>query len=443
MKNNLKIFAYVIIGALIMLVDAFYNGFPIVYSDTSTYLSSGFELETPFDRPITYGILLRLFSLNGVSLWLVVFFQALILSYLIFQVVKITVGNKNYLKYGAILIVLLSFLTSLSWTVSQLMPDIFTAIGLLSLLLILYGKYKQSTLIGLHFIYFISVAVHMSHVLLFGLIIIILYLFRRYFLQKKYHPRRLLRTSILLLLTVATIITMGSAVSKSRHVFFMGAMVEHGIAKTYLDEHCEEKSFALCEYKDSLPERAYQFVWDEGSPFYKIGGWKGTKTEFNEIIYGSFSQPKYIGIHIRESLKATLEQLTLFGIGDGNGSFLEETLLYKRVKLYFPHEIKAYKNSLQNQSKLNHIDSLNLVFATILLISLSLLVILLIRFRHFLNRNLKLVFSVSFVAIILNAWSCGTFANAIDRLGSKMIWLIPFLAVLFLFCVIQDRQRLR
>lgn len=74
MKPIISIF----IGAVILMTDAFYNGFPVVYSDTSTYLASGFEWETPFDRPITYGIFLRIFSLNGTSLWLVIFFQALI-----------------------------------------------------------------------------------------------------------------------------------------------------------------------------------------------------------------------------------------------------------------------------------------------------------------------------------------------------------------------------
>lgn len=106
----------------------------------------------------------------------------------------------------------------------------------------------------------------------------------------------------------------------------MGVMVEHGIVKTYLDDNCNSKKYELCRYKDSLPDRAYKFVWDENSPFYKIGGWKKSKSEFNKIIYETLTQPKYILLHIKESCKATLQQLILFGIGDGNGSFREGTL---------------------------------------------------------------------------------------------------------------------
>ena len=96
----------------------------------------------------------------------------------------------------------------------------------------------------------------------------------------------------------------------------MGAMVEHGIVKNYLNDHCDTKQYKLCAYKDSLPDRAYKFIWDEKSPFYKIGGWKETKNEFTEIIYGTLTQPKYIVMHIKESFKATLQQLTLFSVGD-------------------------------------------------------------------------------------------------------------------------------
>ena len=84
----MKQLTYILTGAIFLMLDSFYNGFPIVYSDTSTYLASGFELETPFDRPITYGLFLRIASLNGLSMWLVIFFQALILSYLIFLLAK-------------------------------------------------------------------------------------------------------------------------------------------------------------------------------------------------------------------------------------------------------------------------------------------------------------------------------------------------------------------
>ena len=98
MKDRFKFLIFILLGALCFMLDAFYNGFPIVYSDTSTYIASGLEFETPFDRPITYGLFIALFSLHGSSLWLVVFAQAIILAYLIFLLVSLVTGKKTFLK---------------------------------------------------------------------------------------------------------------------------------------------------------------------------------------------------------------------------------------------------------------------------------------------------------------------------------------------------------
>jgi len=435
MKDTYKFIIFVFLGTFCLIADAFYNGFPIVYSDTSTYIASGLEFETPFDRPITYGLFLRLFSLNGLSLWFAIFFQGLILSYLIFLVVRLVTDDKSFLKFGLLTIILLSLFTGVSWTVSQVMPDIFTSIALLCMTLILLGTFKRKTMILLYVIFFISVAMHMSHILLFSLILITIFCLRKFIL-----PKRNFQIITLLILTVASIITMGSAISKSKHVFFMGAMVEHGIVKNYLNDHCDTKQYKLCAYKDSLPDRAYKFIWDEKSLFYKIGGWKETKNEFTEIIYGTLTQPKYIVMHIKESFKATLQQLTLFSVGDGNGSFLEGSLLHERVSKYFPHDLTAYTSSKQNQSQLSFVNFFNSLFPIIVVLSLLLIIFLLTKFATSSARHIKIIAIMFFIGIILNAWDCGTFANAIDRLGCKMIWLIPFTTTILFWKILLDRK---
>ena len=430
MKDNFRFLFCIVLGALALMTDAFINGFPIVYSDTSTYLASGFQLETPFDRPITYGLFLRVFSLNGLSTWLVVFAQATIISTLIFLTVKLLTGNKRFLKIGLITSVFLALFTGLSWTVSQLMPDIFTPIALLCIVLIFSGEFKRGKMVLLYVLFLLSVAMHISHILLFGLILIAAFIVKRFFFSDIFQTARNSQIAILLALTIIAIVTMGSAISKSKHVFFMGAMVEHGILQQFLDDKCNTTEYKLCVYRNSLPEKAYQFVWDEDSPFYKIGGWKESKPEFNEIIFETLTTPKYIGLHIKESLKATFQQLVLFKIGDGNGSFPEGTQLHSRIHKYFPNDLDQYANSRQNQSQLGFLDVFNSLFSAVIILSLIILVFLQIRFWNQFNGHFKLVLIVLLTGILLNAWDCGTFANAIDRLGCKMIWLIPFMAIL-------------
>lgn len=440
MSDKIKFMLFVVLGALLLMADAIYNGFPIVYSDTSTYIASGLEWETPFDRPITYGLFLRVFSLNGWSLWFVIFFQGLILSYLIFLIVRLITNKKSNRILGLLIILGLSLFSSVSWTTSQLMPDVFTPVGLFSASLILLGRYNRSTNIFLYSLFFISVSMHMSHVLLFCSLLGSLFLLRKFVLPFQHFPNRNIQIAILFLLSVGSVFTMGSAIAKSKHAFFFGAMVEHGIVKNYLHDHCDDGQYKLCVYVDSLPERAYEFLWDRNSPFYKIGGWKGSKTECNEIIYGTLTDPKYVAMHIKESFRASCHQLTLFAIGDGNGSFIEGTSLHERVSTYFPYDLKTYVSSRQNQSRFDFVAVWNPFFQLIVAISVILLIIFLSKCAEKANRDLGILIAIFFIGIILNAWSCGTFANAIDRLGCKMIWLLPFGAMLFVANFLQYKK---
>ncbi len=430
MKEKLTFLIFASLGALCFMIDAFYNGYPLVYSDTSTYIASGFELETPFDRPITYGLFLRATSLNGISLWSVLFSQAFLLSSLILLVMRQFLNRAHYLYAGIISILFLSLFTGVSWTVSQLMPDVFTAIGFLLIILIMTGKFSRTIRVGLYVLFFITCAMHMSHVLLFTLLVTFIFLFRRFLISEESYSWSKARLTTLLILSIGSFATMSSAASKSKHMFFMGAMVEHGIAKSYLDEHCAEGKYQLCQYKDSLPQRAYEFVWDEKSPVYKMGGWKETKTEFNEIIGRTLTTPKYIGMHIQASLKATAEQLSLFSIGDGNGVFLTGTLLHQRVGKYFPNELNGYEHTRQNTKTLNLITFLNSVFFGVMIISTIALLLVLALGKGWNDLRLRLLILVVIVGVVLNAWDCGTFANAIDRLGCKVMWLIPLLTII-------------
>lgn len=429
LKNGYSNFLLFLVGAVALMLPALINGYPFVYSDTSTYLASGFELETPFDRPITYGLFIRLFSFNGLTLWGVIVTQALLLTYLISRFVKIILGKDKSIWVATGVVGFIALFTGASFTVSHIMPDIFTSVTVLSMILILFGSTPKTETVFLYFIFILATAMHLSHIT-FNIVLMLLLLLLRSLdlggLKKYINSRKLL---LILGFSLACIGIMGSALSKSRHVFFMGALVEHGIAKTYLDEHCSNTNYKLCAYKDSLPPLAWQFIWEDNSPFYKIGGWKETKSEFNDIIRGTLTEPRFILMHITESLKATVMQLTRFKSGDGLGAFGEETLLYQRVNEYFPNEANAYSNSLQSRSKLGFITWANYLHVIIVICSALLLIMLCMK-GVLKDEKMLTLLSVIVAAIAVNAWTCGTFANAIDRLGVKVIWLLPLIVAI-------------
>jgi hypothetical protein len=439
MRATFQFTLFVLAGAFFIMADSFFNGFPIVYSDTSTYLAAGFELQTPIDRPMAYGIFLRIFSFNGLSLWFVILFQALIVSYLIFLLARQLFDEFIYLKFGLVIIILLSILSSISWTASQLMPDIFTSTALLSAFLIIAGKHSKSTEILLFILYFISVIMHMSHLILFALILTMAFFTGKYFLPDMNRKQFNRNIAILFVLTLLSIPTMGSSLSKSRHVFLMGSMAEKGILKKYLADKCNSVDYKICDYKEVLPQTLDDFVWKENSPLYKLGGWKATKPEFNKIIYGTMTEPRYISMHVRESVKATYRQLLSFKIGDGNGSFPEGTVLHGRILKFSPNDRKAYESSIQYRDVSGHLYYVNIIFSVIVVLSILISALFLMIYKNYLSKPVLFMVVLISAAILLNAWDCATFSTVADRFGSKLIWLAPLTGLMMMVMVVQKK----
>lgn len=438
--NLLKLLLFIVIGALCLMMDAFYNGYPIVFSDTGSYIDSGFALYIPNTRPISYGLFIRLFSLNGWSLWPVIFMQAFILSYLIFLFVKQFVNEIIFLKLSLLIIILLTLFTGISWIISQIMADIFTSIALLCAAILLLGHIDKKTKILLYFIFFCAISMHMTHLVIFLLILFLLFL-EKNFLFKQQALNWNKHISVLVLLTIATIPILYKPILGSKHIFIMGTMVERGIAKKYLDEYCYKKNYRLCAYKDNLPTTSDQFVWQSNSPLRKIGGYsEETKREFDEIIYATYRIPKYLLLQIQQSILAAAHQLVVFNVGDGKEGYLNKALstqdhfeyfVTAQVWKHFNAEFKYYTQSKQNQSQLN-VSWINKVYNITVLLSLTFLLSILLFFRSYLNKNLLITSSLFFMAIIINAWYCATFSVVTARFACKLIWLIPFLALVVL-----------
>ena len=102
-----------LLGSLIAVSAGVYNGFPLVTSDSGTYINSAINYTVPADRPIVYGLFIRVTSLNF-SLWLVIFFQGLLLTWLLLRYVS-AFAPRVRSGFGRLLVVALTaWLTGLS-----------------------------------------------------------------------------------------------------------------------------------------------------------------------------------------------------------------------------------------------------------------------------------------------------------------------------------------
>jgi hypothetical protein len=117
-------------------------------------------------------------------------------------------------------------------------------------------------------------------------------------------------------------------------------------------------------------------------------------------------------------------------VGEGYGPFSQkiEPFVYDRVSAYFGHELGIYDHSLQNQNKiLVFIIRRNYIIHISMILCLLGLGWLLVKNQPK-PQNIWLFALLVLLGVLCNAWICGTFANALDRLGAKVMWLIPLLA---------------
>lgn len=436
-KLDFKALIFSIVGSIFLLGFAFYNGYPIVYSDTSTYIVSGFTFMPPVDRPITYGLFIRLTSLNGLSLWTVAFFQCLIIAFLIWLTIRDFTELKKPYLYFLFVMLALSTLTVMPFVSGQIITDIFASTGVFCILhLALNPQLTRLNTIILFIIFFLANAMHMSHIAIYLLLILSVILINKFIFRNSLLIKNK-NIGILFVLTVLGIFLMGSSLAKSKHVFFMGRMAENGILIQFLNENCENKEYKLCDCIDSIPTNTTAFLWDEKSPVNtKYNKWSDAQDEFGKIIRLTLIKPKYLTRHIYESVKNTCKQLIAFDAGDGNGPFVGETLLYKRIKEYIPSESIKYSHSKQNRGLLisDKLKRLNTMYRLIIIVSSLILILVLVteKYRSQISMYNKFTIYFFFIAILINALVNASLVIVTDRFGAKLIWMIPFLVLLTL-----------
>ena len=434
---------WLLLGSLVLLYGGLYNGFPLVTYDTGTYLGSGLNLTVPDDRPITYGLFTRVASLHF-SLWFVIFFQCLILAWLLLRYLEVYVPRARHPATRLALLLAFVWATGLSWTSCELMADVFTPIGLLALGLVLLGHARHGAeRAGLLLLALGAAMMHSSNVLTFSLVVAGFGALAgaRGWVRQGWVRAADWRQGLAAVLAVWLVLPGlhaalggGFTISRAAPAFLMGRLAETGILEKYLSRNCDgPQASSLCAYRDSLPNTAAAFVWSDKSPLNKTGGWNPHLAEYRGIIGDVLTTPRYYPYLASEAVQATLRQLThsLHGTGAPPACGID-TPPYAQVKAFKNgYELKEYMASMQNQSQLNFTalnERLPWVYLLALLGLLAGLAQPGIRRRVGPGGALLLVFVG--LSLVANAFVTGNLANVLDRLQVRLAWLLPFAALL-------------
>lgn len=435
--------AYYILGALLLCIPAFYNGYPLVYSDTGTYIRSGLEMYVPSDRPIVYGLFIRFFSL-GYSLWFTVMAQCIALSFVLHKLIKNTIPSISHIGTLSIIGMLTAF-TSVAWYSSQIMPDIFTFCSVACIILLAAAKFRitpGNTLLIV--IALFSFSVHFTNILL-SIVMLCVFVMLKFWKKGVFKTLNIKTLTFLIFGSILVGLLANYSVSKSispskgGHIFLMGRMIDNGILKSYLDDNCSANEYSLCQHKDSLPVDSRAFLWAPKSPVQQQG-WEQTGPEYREILLGIFTSPKHLLKFMYTSATASVSQLFQNDIGSG----LESTWYakpssppYAAVANFYPHEMNQYLQSRQNENLWGQgldFSKQNILNYFLLIVSMFIIVLGLglKENRGLIGNNLKVAALLLLSGVVINAAVTASLANVYDRLQSRISWVIVLVALLIL-----------
>src|SRR5690606_35883504 len=181
----LKQFGWIIFGAFIIAFVGLFNGYPLVYSDTGTYIYSGFDRFIPADRPIVYGLFLKFFSFNF-SAWPVIIAQNIITALVVWETIKLLeLKWPSHIKTFVFSTIVLTAFTGIGWYTNQLMPDFFAPIVIMCLSIFLISKHiSPRKTIVISIILVLGLITHYTHLLISMAVLTVFTLV--VFINKKY-----------------------------------------------------------------------------------------------------------------------------------------------------------------------------------------------------------------------------------------------------------------
>ena len=281
-------------------------------------------------------------------------------------------------------------------------------------------------------LFLLAFATHMSHIAI-TLVLLGLSALVRWKWKVFASVTRPWRTfAMILLLAVVGTLAMGVSLAKSKNTFFAGRMAETGILQLFLEEHCANEHYLLCQRLGSIPRSAIDFVWAKDTPLNVYTSRQEMEHELGRIARSSFTEPALLKIYLKTTLSYSAQQLTCFAVGDGNGDFHKGTLLHERVGLFIPSELGAFDDAKQMHPAAfrGPLPLLNRLHVWIMIASLLSIVVLSFAYRSAFGNvpKARLLTLFLFIALVVADSINASLVMVEDRFGLKLSWTVPFIA---------------
>lgn len=411
---------------VVLLAPALWNGYPLLQYDTGGYLARWYEGYLVPSRSTVFGLFLHVGE--GLHFWPELVLQSACTIWVVSLVLRVA-GFASGPWHRAFIVAGLSLVTALPFLSSILLTDIFAGLSVLSLHLLIFHRpvFGHMERIGLFLLIAFASATHSATlavllaILVFAVPILLLSGLRP--LVALAPAGGAIATGAAMLLTANLALSGQLAWTTGGFGIAFGRMLQDGIVKRYLDDHCPTAALKLCPYRNELPTTADDFLWSNGV-FSELGRFDGLGGEMRFIVLHSLQE--YPLQQIEAAVAASASQLRLVATGYGTHDEIWHT--YGIIKRFIPGEVRAMQNARQQRGELNF-DLINRVHVPIALGSMVLALVLLARaaISGPFDDSARLAATVT-VAILANAFACGALSGPHDRYGARIVWIATFAA---------------
>ncbi|HET7192589.1 MAG TPA: hypothetical protein VFI98_11850 [Pseudolabrys sp.] len=431
----------VLLSMAFLSAPAVWNRFPLLQYDTGGYLARWYEPYLVPSRAVVYGLILNAGA--PLSFWPVVVVQCALTVWIVALILRVH-GMGGRPEILATVVAALSALSTLPWLTAILLTDIFAGLGVLALYLLLLraDALGRGERIGLAVMIAISAATHSAT---FAVLLALLAAGAVYAaVDRARLPLRHIGQGAAALALGAMLVFAANAIVAKRFAWTpggfalsFGRMLQDGIVKKYLDEHCTSERLVLCAYKDQLPRDADEWFWSNPI-FDKLGRFAGLGQEMEKIALESLAE--YPLLQVKTAIIATARQLIDVHTGEGVINSIWHT--YGIIERYTPHLVAHMREARQQTAGIDFtaINALHYPIALACLFMLPLIAGFALRQPDMNDIGEFAAFCI--FAVLANAFVCGALSNPHDRYGARLVWLAVATAAIAAVRLYEQRRRL-
>lgn len=427
-------FPSIFLGAVLLVWPALLNGYPLVFSDTGGFLHQTIGPLMLWDKPWVYGPFLHLFHW-GVTLWLPLAAQALIVSHILWVAQRVLCGGATGAGHLGVCLVAAA-LTTAPFTVAMLMPDVFAPVVVLALVLLAFtaSSLSRAERVWFSALAALGIASHLSHVPVALAMVGMAILAGRW--------RGAVAAAVPLVAAVVVLLATNgvghgrAALSPHGATFLLARLQADGPASEVIRARCPAAGWYLCAFADRLPMDANDFLWAPDSPVNRDAEGRA------RFLGGALLSPEageIVAVTLREHpvavaaaiLRNTVAQVATAGIGDTLGNDHLAAALRPRILEGFPaREVAAFDASRQARGTLPEaVAWLAPLHAAALLAALPLICLALWQ-RD--GRTRVWFAAAVVVGVVANATATGGLSGVFPRYQARVAWLLPVLATMLL-----------